>query len=307
MRRREHSALAAETASIRRWIQTSRSGYAGPLAALALAILAGVSAYLISHTSTPPAARVTASSLASAPAYPTPALVGALPPETGPDGTAWQWVTKEASVALPAFRQNWLAFEALGSGARRTITFTGPAGEHHYAEISAHRDVYVVGPMASGTTTLRVTPALAPTPGQPPPVSALLSAIRDMPNPVAAIPGSGFWSTASEGGVVFNWMRNRGTLEIYTPVRSATSVSLSFLARSLVQNRTLTAQSAQTIQRRSVTTTADEFTLGPFRLVDGRARVLLQASPGARRYGIDPRALSVQLADLGATVSRTEP
>lgn len=55
-----------------------------------------------------------------------------------------------------------------------------------------------------------------------------------------------------------------------------------------------------------VTTTALPVTLGPFQLDHGRTQISMVASPGPRRYGTDPRLLSVQVALLGGYTSPAE-
>jgi hypothetical protein len=136
-------------------------------------------------------------------------------------------------------------------------------------------------------------------PGSPPALAVFLSTVRVMPNPVAVLPATGFWDTESAGGVVFNWLRNTGVLDIYAPASPAGALMLTFIGRSLGRQRSLTAQSGNTIRHAIVTTSPEQVTIGPFPLVRGHATVLLSAVPGPRRYGSDPRSLSVQVAALG--------
>jgi hypothetical protein len=279
---------------------------AAPAAATVIAVVAVVAAYLISHTNAPrspshlsAATSHTSSTPSPAPAYPTPALGGALSPETGPDGMPWQWIGGTASVELAGARRSWVAFRALSPRVTRTLDFTGPAGEHVAARIGSTAGVHMVGPLGTGRVVLRASPMTASVKGKPPSLSVFLSALRVMPNPVAVLPGDGFWSTESAGGVVFNWLRGTGSIDVYAPGAPSGRVWVTFIARSLGAQRTITVARALTTKRVTVTTTAQPVTVGPFRLVHGRARVQLDPAPGPRRYESDPRPLSVQVASLG--------
>jgi len=277
---------------------------AAPVAAVLLAGIAIAAAYLISHTSTPHATKSPGSAKSlppapPAPVYPTPTLLGALSPEHGPDGMSWQWVGEAASLQLTGVKRGWLAFRALSPGLPRKLAFTGPHRERTSVRVGAAPGVYLAGPLSEGAVALSASPVAAAKRGRPPTLAVFLSTLRVMPNPVAVLPGTGFWNTESAGGVVFNWLRNTGALDVYAPASPAGPVTLSFIARSLGGQRSLTARSGQTIRRATVTSSPQQLTLGPFPLVRGRARVLLSAAPGPRRYGSDPRSLSVQVAALG--------
>jgi hypothetical protein len=279
---------------------------AAAVTAVVVAIVAVAAAYLISHTDSPRGARSAAIDSASGPAYPTPVLAGALSPETGPDGTPWQWIGESASFELANLKKGWIAFRALSSHGPRRLDFDGPAGERLSARIQTAPRLYLVGPLSGGRVLLHASSAGAK-PRHLPQLAVFLSTLRAMPNPVAAMPESDFWATENAGGVVFNWMAGRGTIEVYAPRIRTGHVRLTFVARSLEQGRTLTVQSGADSDRVDVTTTAQAFTVGPFELVGGRARVLMRPSPGPKHYGTDPRLLSVQVASLGGSASSTEP
>src|SRR5207244_1435242 len=105
--------------------------------------------------------------------------------------------------------------------------------------------VFVVGPLSEGRVLIHATPSGKASPGRPPALSVLLSTMRVLPNPVAVLPGSGFWSTENAGGVVFNWLRDSGIIDIFAPGTYTGRGWLTFVARSLGQQRTLTAQDGQ--------------------------------------------------------------
>jgi hypothetical protein len=167
--------------------------------------------------------------------------------------------------------------------------------------------VYVAGPFPEGVVSLRPRPgAVVASRSDRRRLSVFLSTLRTYQGPLAALPGAGFWGVESVQGVVFNWLRDAGFVDIYAPRAHAAHVWLTFVGRSLGEDRTLTASSGQTRSRVVVGTSAHLVRIGPFTLAGGRARVLLTPSPGARRYGGDPRLLSIQVALLAAHTSATE-
>jgi hypothetical protein len=167
--------------------------------------------------------------------------------------------------------------------------------------------VYVVGPFPEGVVSLLPRPGAAvASQSDHRRVSTFISSLRSYPAPVAALPGPGFWPVERVPGVSFNWLGDAGVVDVYSRSHRSGSVWLTFVGRSLVDTRTLSASSGGVTIHTSVGTTAHPIRIGPFPLVDGRARVLLRASPGARRYPGDPRALSVQFALLAAQRSGSE-
>jgi hypothetical protein len=270
--------------------------------AVALATIAIAATYLVSNTSAPPSPAASAPSSPTA-SYQLPVLGGALAPESGPDGMAWQWIGRSATVRVGGFKRTWLAFRALSAGVPRTLSFRGQAGEQEHVRLQTRQGVYLVGPLAEGLVLLRASPQTRGSRRGMPSLAVFLSTVRGAPNPVAAVPGSGFWSTESAAGVVFNWMRGTGLVDVYAPGAPSGGVWLTFIGRSLGQDRSVTAQSGRSAHRTTVTTTARAVRLGPFPLAHGRARIVLKTSPGPRRYGLDPRSLSIQVANLGGFTS----
>jgi hypothetical protein len=277
--------------------RTRRSSVA-PLAAVAVAIVAIGGAYLTSHKGKRRVPRSSATVASLSPTYPTPALAGALHSELGPDGMTWQWIGRVASFELTGVKQSWVVFRAL-SRPQRKLVFSESAGEHVSVNIQASPEVYLVGPLSPGRVALNAARTSAARREKGSARSVFMSTLRAASNPVAVLPGTGFWSTESSGGVVFNWMRSSGAIDVYAPGSPGGQVWLTFLARSLGEPRALTIRGGAGSHHVAVTTTAEPVTVGPFTLANGRARVTLTASPGPAQYGADPRALSVQVASLG--------
>src|SRR5205823_14446161 len=89
---------AAEHATAASALQR-KSGLVAPLAALGLAAAAIAGAYATSKRHTPTRPHTTIVGVAPTHADNAPDVVGAFPPEPGPEGTEGQWVGDVASVA----------------------------------------------------------------------------------------------------------------------------------------------------------------------------------------------------------------
>ena len=291
----------AETAAGR------RSAVLAPLAALVLAAGAIAGAYATSNqdTSAPPPTGVVSS--ARLQTVTAPPLQGAFPAEPGPEGAEGQWVGDAASVTVAGFKQSWIAFRGLSLRRDRTLTMTPSRGGRVTTRIGRLPGIYVAGPFQEGTVTIRSTPGAAvASRTDRRRVSVFLSTLRTIPEPLAALPGAGFWGVERVQGLAFNWLRDAGVIDVYSPRIRAGSIWLTFVGRSLAEDRTLTASDGSATSRVQIGTSGHLVRIGPFPLVRGRARVLLQPSPGARRYGGDPRPLSIQMALLAAHTSATE-
>lgn len=312
----EQRPMTAGTPPGRPAIQRTRAGAARqrklavltPLAALGLAAVAIGGTYLTSGQSTRSRSK-SAISAASAQANATataPTMRGAFPVEHSPAGTEGRWIGDVASVKLVGLKRSWLAFRALSLRRSRTLMFAASHGAHIAVRIGARPGLYVVGPFPEGAVSLHPTPGSAvASPRDRRRLSVFLSTLRAFPSPVAALPGSGFWDVELVHGLVFNWLRGTGAVDVYSPRTQTGHIWLTFIGRSVGEKRTLIASSGRMTSQALVTTSPHLISLGPFRLVGGRVRVLLRASPGPRRYGADPRLISVEVAQLAAHTSAT--
>jgi hypothetical protein len=279
----------------------------GALGALSLAILAIAAALLISHRSAPPAA-ATAVAASQPPGTGTVELHGAFPVEPGPDGSGGQWLGDAASVTVAADWPSWIAFRAVSLRVARTLTITGATGEHFEARIATTPAPYILGPVPSGTYVLRPARGTARASTRDPrQVSVFIGPLRAVPQPVAALPAGGFWPTERAEGLTFNWLRDGGIVDVFAPYARARSIWLTFRARSREVERTITAESGVAKQTVAVGISGQLVRLGPFPVLHDEARILLRVAPGPRRYGTDPRALSVQVASLEAQAAAIEP
>ena len=285
-----------------------------PFAAVLLAIVAIVAAYLTSH---PSPSSPTVLPAAATPAYPKLALDGAFPleypklaldsahrPKLSPDGPGWQWIGDVASMKLTGVTRAWVAFRALSLRSGRTLTFRGPAGELAAAHIGTEPHIYIVGPLSSGIFVLRPTPAgRVASRRDSRHLSVFLSELRVVPQPFAALVGEGFWPTESIKGMGFNWLGGTGVIDVYAPRTRVSSIWLTLMATSIGQQRMLIAHTGQSTHEVVVPISSRFIRLGPFRLVRGQARVLLRTSPGPSHYGADPRLVSVHISQLAANAS----
>jgi hypothetical protein len=278
-----------------------------PLAALALAVIAIIAAYVVSQATAPGRPRPVATAAALREASRALAVDGAFPAERGPDGAAWQWIGDRASIRLRHIGKPWITFRALSLRLGRTLTFSGPAGKRVAVHIGTQPEVYLVGPLSEGRFLVSPTPPSSTASARDRRrLSVFLSTPQVVASPVIASPGAGFWSSESSGGALFNWLRSTGVIAVDAPLARVRSVWLTFVTRSLGQQRTLTARSGGTTDEVVVATSGRPVKLGPFQLLHGRANILVSVSPGPRRYGVDPRLLSIQVASLAAHTSAAE-
>jgi hypothetical protein len=290
----------AESTSRTPWYRAPRELLA-PLGALLLATVAVAGVYVTSLRSSPVRSVAPTTVRHALRIYSPPSLTGAFPTEPGPDRLGWQWVRDTASIGINASGPVWLAFRARSLRVSRTLTVVSPRGRKLSTQIGPTPRIYVIGPVAQGISQIRTRPASAvATVRDRRHVSVALSLLRGFTRPLAALPGDGFWPAETYSGTTFNWLSNRGVIDVYEPTTRVGAACVTFGARAIGEPRTLTARSGASVSRAAISTIPSAVRLGPFRLTHGRARVVLTTSPSARRYGTDPRLLSVQFAEVEA-------
>jgi hypothetical protein len=274
-----------------------------PAAALVLAAVSIAAAYAISQASSPGGAKLgtSATFLGEGPAV---RVDNAFPVERGPHGTQGQWIGDAASIAPSGVGRFWMTFRAESLRVARTLTFVGSASRSVAVHVAPQPAAYVVGPLTKGRYLLQPTPSsdVAPRP-DPRRLAIFMSTPRIVRHPVLVTPQAGFWASESAGELLFNWLKQAGTITALAPEGETGSLWLTLITRSLGQPRTLTATSGGESHRIVVPTEGRTVELGPFRLVHGRANIVVSVSPGPRHYGTDPRLLSVQVTDLAAHTS----
>ncbi len=242
-------------------------------------------------------------------------LDGEVAREVGPGGVTGVWIAASASLTLSQPGSRWVAFRARGRETDRLAVTEGDRVLSDVSVTSAPRG-FIAGP-TSGAADSELTLETGADAGRsvfgtPRRRTVLVSSVRVSDRPIAALPGRGFWPEEAEAGVSSNWLGSRAEVEIVASSPSATRAWLSFRAESAGSQRTVTvlgASEAQPVRRFEVArsgaaSTPSRTVLGPFALTGGRARVALFASPAAKRYGRDPRSISVRLGDLQAYVEK---
>jgi hypothetical protein len=133
---------------------------------------------------------------------------------------------------------------------------------------------------------------------------------RLSPSPIAVLPTRGFYRSEFDARKrPFNWLRDEGILEVFTPKLDITRVWLRFEARSVDADRPVIISGGE-VTKRVVAPGGDrsgELSAGPFALRDGRLRITVRSEIPPRRFGADPRPLSVRFARLWASPSAPPP
>jgi hypothetical protein len=273
-------------------------GAIGPLAAVLFAFFAIVAGYAASqHGRT---ARTNSAPLPRASAV----FDTAYPPELGPLGQYWRWMGSKGRVLTRGTDRYYLAFRALSVRGRRRITF-GTAGS---VTVDERPRPFVVGRIVAGVSTpVAVAPgAQRASTRDPRLVSVFLSGPRLFASPVAALPGDGFYPDETmPDGTVFNWLRDRGVIEVVSADPANSRVWLTMSARSPIRRR-LTATIAGARQATLVELRAGRVTsvtLGPIRLRASRGRIELRVTPGPRPEARDRRPIGAQIGRLEAALT----
>lgn len=236
-------------------------------------------------------------------------LSGTFPGEQGPDALTWMWMGDFAVVDVTGHGRFWLGFRALSIKRPRALVLSRSGRKTLQVMVGTAPRTHLVGPIeVSGHEAigLRPRPPASTASGRDRrELSVFLSSLRLSPRPVAALPGSGFWSgETGTRGALFNWLRDDdGTIELRAAHASSDRAWISFSAVSIARGRTLTIRGRGTVEEIQVRTTPRRFTVGPYRLLRSAARLRVSVSPGAGSYGADPRELSVRISSLEAFLS----
>ena len=235
-------------------------------------------------------------------------------PEAGPDGQEWRWVGESAGVTLRGRGSFWLAFRARSLRRKRTVYFGARNGMRLGVDVSPRPAVHIVGPFK---VRRMLDLGLQPEPGparassvDPRYVSIFVSNMRVLTQPIAALPTVGFYRTEFDSAQrPFNWLNARGTLDVASTDPRASRFWLRFHAQSIDAARELEFR-VGAVKRSTTISAANGSTVaaGPFPMSEGAAHVRVRALQPARRYGSDPRLLSVRFSDLAAlTTAPTKP
>jgi hypothetical protein len=242
---------------------------------------------------------------------PSATITGPYAPEPGPDALGWSWLGDGGSLRVRSDSAPfWIGFRAASLRTPRRIT-VGGAGGSATVTVGTRPAVQVLGPFRkTGERTLPVT--VSPTAKRagredPRRVSVNLSTPRLSSTPVVPVPGQGFYYTefTADGGP-FNWLRDRGAIDVRSADSAVRQVWLAFEMRTVDFRRSVRisgpgyAGTVSTSFRSGSAGVAPVVRAGPFKLVAGAARVSIRSLGGARRYGADARQMSVRIDRLAA-------
>jgi len=226
------------------------------------------------------------------------------PPELGPFGQTWQWMGSSGGVLTRGSGTYHLAFRALSLQGERRLT-VGGAGT---VTVDVLPRTYIVGPLRLGPMGLR----LQAQPGarrvsrrDTRRVSVFLSGARLAPEPVAALPGKGFYPDERlADGTPFQWLRDRGVVDLVSRDRLRRRAWVRLRLVSPVDRQitasVVGARSAGPLRlpRNTRTTLA----VGPVPLREGRGRFRLRLAPGPRSVKGDRRPLGAQVLSVSASL-----
>lgn len=224
------------------------------------------------------------------------------------DTRPWLSLDEAAPLRIAGEGRRWLAFRAFSRSAPGRLRIAGDDGTRFALRLATTPQMYVVGPIQlDGLGSYWLDP-------EPPPGErtggnrreVFVSELRLSRRPVGALPGKGFWGTEflDDGATPANWLKTRATMEVASQDPSLRRASLAFDVSSIDNERVLTVKTAGrswrvTVPERGATR---HVVIGPFSMRGGRAFVEL-SSPGALRYGADPRRRTVRVSALEALVA----
>jgi hypothetical protein len=235
-------------------------------------------------------------------------LVTDFGPELGPDGQTWQWIGTTGGLTVKATGRAWLTLRARSLRRPRTLFFQTQSGQQIPLELGTRAAAHVVGPFDfHNTAEIGIEPKPGPARASrddPRYLSAFVSNLRLAPEPAAAQPTVGFYLTEYGPAMApFNWLRDRGKIEVAAgPAESR--VWLRFEASSIDSDRDVQFSAGRARHRVTVPggRRRTAIAVGPFRLVNGHATVSVDSLTPPRRYGEDPRPLSVRVAAMRASL-----
>jgi hypothetical protein len=133
-----------------------------------------------------------------------------------------------------------------------------------------------------------------------------MSMLRLAKTPIVALPGDGFYATEQDvDGEEFNWLSNQALIDIHSASARTRLVWLHFELGSIDFAREVELSGGG----RTYTVTAPPrgavgaMRVGPFPLLAGQGTVFVSSTRPPRRYGSDPRRLSVRVGALQAAAA----
>jgi len=226
---------------------------------------------------------------------------GAYQPERGPFGLPWVWLSDQGSLAVQnaSGRIGYVGVLATSLRRPRAVRIGGSPQRF----IGTAPRAYLIGPfrLISGAISIRVSPgADRVSPADPRRTSVFLSTPVVSRMPFAAIPTRGFYPAEQADDRRFNWMTERGVLDLVAPpaVDRVAAVRLRMWSAT---PRSVRIERADAATSKTVSLAArrvQSVVVGGIQMRSGRGRLILstEAPTPSRR---DSRRLALQL--LGVT------
>jgi hypothetical protein len=273
----------------------------GPAAAVVLAVLAILAAYTATRV---PQSRLGGTGPAPSVAFAT--FDTGWPLEPGPLGQPWRWMNATAGVSTPAHGRYYLAFRASSVRGRFKLSVVG-GGSVRVGPFPTPYIVWAGGVSTGKRLQLRVS-------SRPQRVSARdrrlvtirLSAATLFREPVAALPGAGFYSPeGAADGTSFSWLGTTGSLDVVAaePSQSTAWITLDV---SSPQQRRLTGSIVNAQALRPILLPAGRpvrAVVGPIPLPGGRGRVRFAVTPPGHRLADDSRRLGAKITLVATSLS----
>jgi hypothetical protein len=137
-------------------------------------------------------------------------------------------------------------------------------------------------------------------------VTVFMSMVRLARAPIVALPGEGFHITELDAdGTEFNWLGAHGRIDIRSVSRRTQEVWLRVELGSVDSPREVELSSGGRTHTAIASRDVRAFRVGPFRVSSGQGTVFVSSTDPPRRYGSDPRRLSVRFGAIQAEAENT--
>lgn len=235
------------------------------------------------------------------------ALTGTYGAEPGPSPLRYQWIGRMAELRIDVKQPIWLGFRAQSLRRARGLTVSGGGFSATVGVGTADR-AFLIGPVPHGAGTLRVTPSPGPvraSPRDPRMLAVFVSDFSALDVPAYVTPANGFLGEeADSSGRRFNWMKQRGELELITDFARPREIGVGLNAVSIGERRELTI-TTQSERKLTVDPSASAGIRITARSAPGTpTKIVLAARPGPERLGPrDARSATIQISALRASAS----
>jgi len=225
---------------------------------------------------------------------------GAYRLEVGPFALPWTWLGDRGTLVVrgAAGGTSYIAFRAMSNQRRRTVRIGGAPSK----VVDLLPRAYLAGPLKLvGDIPIRVSPsAERASKKDRRRVSVFVSTPVAVRTPFAGLPGKGFYPEERSAGRRFNWMSERGVLDLVGRIAANGSANVRLVLWAPAERRVIVARSDGGTRRTVLVRAGRPKTvvIDAVRMRAGHGRLILRTA-GTVRSRDDSRRLSLQL--LGVT------